>query len=200
MAIGAGVLLFCASGVFMQLQDALNTIGKVRPRSGRSIGGIVRDRFFSFAVVLGAGFFMLVSLVTNAALSGAERFLPAEALPSSIPVWQAVGNLISFVFVTLLFALVYKVLPDAHIDWRHVWFGALITALLFTVGKYLIGLYLGWSSTTSAFGAAGSLVVIMVWVYYSSQILLFGAELTQVFAKRSGAEIVPKRNAERIPC
>jgi membrane protein len=197
--VGVGILFFAASGVFVQLQESLNIIWKVRPKSGRGIWGIVRDRFFSFAVVTGTGFLLLVFLIINAALSWIEEHLAPNALTSDTRVWQAVSNLIALVFITLLFALMYRILPDAHIGWRYVWIGAPITAVLFTAGKYLIGLYLGWSSTTSAFGAAGSLVVILVWVYYSSQVLLFGAEFTRVLAQRNGAEIIPKRNAERIP-
>ncbi len=112
--------------------------------------------------------------------------------------WQVVNDLVSLVLITLLFALIYKVLPDAKIAWRHVWTGAAITAVLFTIGKSLIGFYLGQSSTTSAFGAAGSLVVILIWVYYSAQIILFGAEFTRVLSMKSGLRIVPAENAMRL--
>jgi membrane protein len=195
-AIGAGVLLFGASGVFLQLQGALNKIWKVQAKSGRGVVGVIYDRIFSFAVVAGAGILLLASLIANAVLSGVEQVVPPDAVPGSAYLWQALNNLISFLFITLIFALIYKILPDAFVGWKDVWVGAPLTALLFTAGKYGIGLYLGWSSTTSAFGAAGSLVVILVWVYYSSQILLFGAEFTRVYSEHNGSTIVPKGNAE----
>ncbi len=197
--VGVAVLLFAASGVFAQLQDSLNAIWKVVPKPGRGVLGVVKDRCLSFAVVLGTGFLLLVSLAFSAALSALTRRLAFGALPGGVDFWQIVNEVVSFVFVTLLFALIYKVLPDAKIAWRHVWTGAAVTALLFTVGKSLIGLYLGQSSTTSAFGAAGSLVVILVWVYYSSQLILFGAEFTRVLSVKSGERIVPAENAMRAP-
>jgi membrane protein len=193
--VGIVLLLFGASGVFIQLQDALNTIWKVAPKPDRGIRGIVRDRLLSFMVVLGTGLLLLVSLVISATLAALSKFLTPAALPGGTYLWQGINGLISFLLITLLFALIYKVLPDVRIAWRDVWVGAIVTALLFTLGKYLIGLYLGRSSTTSAFGAAGSLVVILVWVYYSSQLLLFGAEFTRVYANKMGSPLIPTDNA-----
>jgi membrane protein len=196
--VGVVVLLFGASGVFVQLQDSLNTIWKVVPKPGRGVRGVVRDRFLSFAVVLGTGFLLLVSLVFSAGLSALTKHLAADALPGGVQFWQLTNELVSLVFITLLFALIYKILPDAKIAWRHVWTGAAVTAVLFTIGKSLIGFYLGQSGTVSAFGAAGSLVVILVWVYYSAQIILFGAEFTRVLSMKSGLRIVPAENAMRL--
>ncbi len=200
-AIGFLVLFFGASGVFVELQDSLNTIWKVMPRPGRPIREIVRERLLSFTVILGTGFLLLVSLVISAALVALGGiFKPVANLPGGAALWQALNFIISLGIITLLFAMIYKVLPDAEIAWRDVWVGAVITALLFTGGKYLIGLYLGHSSLTSAFGAAGSVILVLSWVYYSSLILLFGAEFTRVFARHSGSPLRPARNAIRVPC
>jgi len=197
--LGIVVLLFGASGVFVQLQDSLNTIWKVVPKPGRGVLGVVRDRFLSFAVVLGTGFLLLVSLVFSAALSVLTRHLASDALPGGMQFWNVANEVMSLVFVTALFALIYKVMPDAKIKWRHVWAGAVMTAVLFTIGKALIGFYLGQSGTATAFGAAGSLVVILVWVYYSSQIILFGAEFTRAYTEQGGTAIVPTEKAMCVP-
>jgi membrane protein len=193
--VGAAVLLFGASGVFLQLQDALNTIWRVAPKPGRGLWIMLRDRLLSFALVLGTGFLLLVSLVVSAGLAAMGSMLRGWSLPGGVLLWQGVHMVLSFTFITLLFALIFKLLPDAKIAWRDVWIGALVTALLFNLGKYLIGLYIGQSGTTSAFGAAASLVLILVWVYYSSQILLLGAEFTRVYANRYGAHVIPADNA-----
>lgn len=198
--IGVAVLLFGASGVFIQLQDALNTIWKVEAKPEGGIWSLVRDRLLSFTVVLGTGFLLLVSLVASAALAALSKYFTPADLPGGAFAWQTLNNLLSFALVTVLFAFIYRVLPDVHVGWRHVWTGALIAALLFTVGKYVIGLYLGRSGTASAFGAAGSLVVILVWVYYSAQILLLGAEVTRSHALYQGAQIEPKANARWKTC
>jgi membrane protein len=190
--IGVVTLLFGASGVFGQLKDAMNTIWGVQPRPGRGIMGIIKDRFLSFTMVLGIGFLLLVSLMISAALSAVQTFFFGDGTGI---VLQIVNFAISLIVITLLFAVIYKVLPDAKIAWRDVWIGAAFTALLFTVGKYLIGVYLGRSSTTSTFGAFGSLVVILLWVYYSAQILFFGAEFTQVYANQYGSRVVPDADA-----
>ncbi len=195
--LGALTLLFGAAGVFGELQDALNTIWEVRPRPGRGVWGFMKARFFSFAMVLGTGFLLLVSLVLTAALAALGGFL-SGALPVLGPVWHGVNFVISFGVITLLFALIFKVVPDVKIAWKDVWVGAALTAFLFTVGKFLLGLYLGRGTVSSAYGAAGSLVVLVVWIYYSAQILFFGAEFTQVYAKRYGSRIVPAEGAEPV--
>ncbi|RYE91664.1 MAG: YihY/virulence factor BrkB family protein [Myxococcales bacterium] len=192
--IGLFVLLFSASGVFGELQDSLNTIWEVEPRPGRGVMGLLRDRFFSFTMVLGVAFLLLVSLVASAGLASLGHGLE-QALPGGKTVWQVLNFVLSLGVVTGLFALIYKVIPDAKVAWRDVGIGAFVTALLFTLGKFAIGLYLGHSTVASAYGAAGSVVVITVWVFYSAQILFLGAEFTQVYAQRRGSRIVPTANA-----
>jgi len=195
--ISLGVLLFGASGVFIQLQDSLNTVWDVQPKPGRGIGEVIKSRFLSFSMVLGIGFFCCWSLVLSAALSAAGAFF-ADLIPGGPTLWQVVNNLVSVAVIALLFGLMFKVLPDAEIRWRDVWVGAIVTSLLFNFGKYLIGLYLGQSGAASSYGAAGSLVIILLWVYYSALILFFGAEFTQVWARRHGEVIQPAPNAELV--
>jgi membrane protein len=190
------MLILGASSVFVQLQEALNTIWGVQRKAGTGWWTTLTDRFWSFTIVLVLGFLLLVSLVLSAGLAALAKLLEPSDLPGSTYLWQALNWLISFGLITLLFALIYKLLPDTQIDWSDVWVGAAVTALLFDIGKYLIGMYLGRSSWISAYGAAGSLVIILLWVYYSSQIFLFGAEFTYVFANHKGKPLIPKENAE----
>jgi membrane protein len=194
--IGIATLLFGASGVFVGLQDALNTIWGVAPRPDLGIWTTIRQRFLSFGMILVIGFVLLVSLVVSAAL-GAVTGAVDQAISSPLLgyVWSAVNFVVSFGVITLLFALIYKVLPDATVAWGDVWIGAGVTALLFTIGKALLSLYLGNAAVASSYGAAGSLIVLLLWVYYSAQILFFGAEFTQVYAKRFGSQIKPTENA-----
>ena len=191
---GIATLLFGASGVFAQLQDGMNTIWEVQPKPGRGIFALIKDRFLSLTMVLGVGFLLLVALVVSAGLAAFGKFL-GGFLPLPEFIMASINFLISFVVITLLFAMIFRYLPDVKISWRDVWFGAAITSFLFTVGKFLLGFYLGRSSTTSAYGAAGSLVLILIWVYYSSQILFFGAEFTQVYANKYGSRIKPDEDA-----
>ena len=173
-ALGFLAILLGASGAFNQLQDALNIIWKVdSTRSFRRVA--LRQRFFSLGLVVATGFLLLTSLVITAFLSAAERFV-GTFIPISIIVLESMNFVFSFVVITLLFALIFKVIPDRIIPWRDVWMGAAVTSILFTVGKVLIGFYLGHSALTSAYGAAASLVIFLIWIYYSAQILLFGAE------------------------
>ncbi|MDY6940569.1 MAG: YihY/virulence factor BrkB family protein [Cyanobacteriota bacterium] len=192
--ISIAVLLFGASGVFAQLQEALNTIWDVKAKPKNGLWNLVRKRILSFSAVLGIAFLLLVSLIISAALSGLNRYA-SHLLPGADFLWQILDTGISFGFITLLFALMYKYLPDVKIQWSDVWVGAAITAALFTIGKFGLGLYLGGGSFGSTYGAAGSLVVVLAWVYYSAQILFFGAEFTQVYARRYGSCIVPDRHA-----
>ena len=195
--IGLAIALFGASGVFGELQDSLNIVWEVQPKPGRGIKGFLRDRFFSFTLVLGVGFMLLVSLVLTAGLSAAGEVF-SSSLPGGELLWQIANFVISFGVITVLFALIFKVVPDVKIAWKDVWVGSIATAALFTLGKFLIGLYLGHSSVGSPFGAAGSVVVLVVWVYYSAQILFFGAELTQVYARMHGSRLEPTKNAVPI--
>ena len=192
--LGTIALVFGASGVFGQLQDALNTIWEVKPKPGQGIWGFIRNRFLSFGMVLGIGFLLLVSMVITTALEAFSGQIN-HWLPMPDFVAKALHFVISFGVITLLFAMIFRFLPDATVKWRDVWVGAMGTALLFTIGKFLIGMYLGRQSTSSAYGAAGSVIVILLWVYYSSLILFAGAEFTQVYARKTGSEIAPSPNA-----
>jgi len=187
-AIGLALitLVFGLWGVFGELQDGLNTIWGVTPKPGRRVRAIVKERFWSFATVVGTGFLLLVSLVVTAWLAAVGTYV-SHLLPAPALALEALNTVISLTVITGAFALIFKLLPDVRIAWRDVWLGAAVTSLLFTIGKFLIGLYLGKSAVASAYGAAGSLVIIVVWVYYSAQILLFGAEFTKVWTKRRGS-------------
>lgn len=187
-------LLLGASGVFGQLQDSLNSIWGVRPKEGRGIWGIIKDRFISFSALLGTAFLLLVSLVISAGLAAIGQWFGGR-LPAPEVVLHFLEFLLSFALITGLFAMMFKLLPDARVAWSNVWIGAGLTALLFTVGKFALGLYLGKSDIGSAYGAAGSLVILLVWVYYSAQIVLFGAEFTQVYANAVGRQISPDEDA-----
>jgi membrane protein len=195
--LGAGALLFGASGVFGQLKDALNTIWEVRARSGGGAMRFIRERLLSFGMVLVIGFLLLVSLLLTTALSAVAKYVDG-VLPFPEGLIGVIGSLISFAMVTALFAAIFKVLPDVRVHWRDVWIGAGATALLFEIGKVLLGLYLGREGAASAYGAAGSLVLVLLWVYYTSLILFFGAEFTQVHAQARGARIEPSENAEPL--
>jgi membrane protein len=192
--VGVVVLLFGASGVFGELQASLNEIWKVAPKPGRGFWGMVQQRFFSFAMVLGVAFLLLVSLLLSALIAGIGGAF-SRALPGGTFVWEAVNFVLSLGIITALFALIFKVLPDAEVGWRDVWAGALVTALLFTIGKFGLGLYLGRASVSSPYGAAGSFIVFVIWVYYAAQILFMGAEFTQVFARHRGRRIEPSAHA-----
>jgi membrane protein len=183
--LGIATLLFAASGVFAQLQQAMNAIWDVPEKKHAGIWGFIRHRFLSFGMVLGTGFLLLISLLLSAAIAGVGQGL-GNRWPALEAIAHSANAVATFVVVTLLFAMMFKFLPDTHVAWRDVWHGALITAVLFTIGKLLIGLYLGKSAVGSAYGAAGSLVVLLLWIYYSAQILFFGAELTHVIAQRRG--------------
>jgi membrane protein len=193
--IGLAVLLFGASGVFGELQAALNHIWGVKPKPGRGIRGFIRDRFFSFSMVMGVAFLLLVSLVVSAAIAALSQHY--RALISMPAVAETLNIVVSLGVTTVLFALIFKFVPDAKITWRDVWVGAAVTAVLFSIGKVLLAWYVGRGATQSAFGAAGSLVALVIWVYYSAQILFLGAEFTQVFATRFGSHIEPAPNAVR---
>ena len=179
--------------VFVELQDSLDLIWRVKPKPGRSlIHGLIRDRLLSFTVVIGSGFLLFVSLIISAVISSLNHFINENLIV--IPFWmlEQINNLISFGIVYVLFAMIYKILPDVHNSWSDVWIGSLITSVLFVLGKYLIGIYIGTSTLSSTYGAAGSLVVLLLWVYYSAQIIFLGAEFTAVYAEKYGSGIKPK--------
>ncbi len=192
--LGIIILLFGATGVFGQLQDGLNTIWEVAPRPGRGIMGIVKTRFLSFIMVFGIGLLLLSSLTVSAGMVAIGAYL-GDRVPGFGMLTQVLNFVISFAVITLLFAMIFKFLPDVKIAWSDVWIGAAATALLFTLGSLLIGIYLGYSKVASVYGAAGSLVILLLWVYYSAQILFLGAEFTQVYANRYGTRFEPTRDA-----
>jgi membrane protein len=178
-------LLFGASGVFIELREALNAMWDAKARSSSGIMGMIKDRLFSFGMVLSVGFLLLVSLLLSAGMAFIEKFF-GNVVPIPAPVLHVFNFILSFVVVSGLFALMFKFVPDTRVEWRDVSVGALGTALLFTVGKFGLGLYLGIASVGSTYGAAGSLVAVIVWVYYSAQIFFFGAEFTHVYAEQRG--------------
>ena len=193
--LGIVTLIFGALGVFNELHNSLNTIWEVKEKETKgffqSIKKIIVDRFLSFTMILGIGFLLLVSLVISAGLSAVQTTI-GNVFPFSEFILQMINLVISIGVITLLFALIYKFLPDAKIAWRDVWLGAFMTAVFFSLGKLLIGVYLGNSAVASSFGAAGSLVLLLVWIYYSAQILFFGAEFTEVYANNYGSKIIPE--------
>ncbi len=192
--ISVGILIFAATGLFVELQDSLNTIWEVQPKPGRAVKTMFRQRFLSFAMVLGIGFLLLVSLVFSAILATVVNYF-SNTLPGTAFVWPLVNFIVGFIVTTVLFGLIFKVLPDVKITWSDVLIGAALTALLFSFGRFLLGQYLGRTSFSSTYGAAGSIVAILVWVNYAAQILFFGAEFTQVYARKYGSQIVPDKNA-----
>ena len=195
--IGVALALFGASGVFGQLQDALNTIWGVKAKPGTGIWGFLRARFLSFAMVAGICFLLLVSLAIEALLKGFSHYVQS-VVPGGIVIALTVYLVFDFAVVVLLFAMIFKFLPDVKIQWRDVWIGAVMTAIFFGIGKWALGLYLSSGAAGSAYGAASSLITLLLWVYYSSQILLFGAEFTQVYADRAGRGVEPAEYAVRI--
>jgi len=195
--IGVVTLLLGASGVVSNLKDSLNTIWEIEPKPGRGIAAFVKKYFFSMSLALAAGFLLLASLAVSAGLAALGDYL-GRVLPGGTALWGTVNVLLSIVVIGLLFAVLFKFLPDARVAWRDVLLGGFFTSVLFTVGEALIGLYLGRTNVGSAFGAAGSLVVVLVWVYYSSMILFFGAEFTQAYARLYGSRIVPDPDAQPV--
>lgn len=187
--VGFASLLVGATTVFGQLQAALNQIWSVKAApAGHAVWSFIRTRLLSLALVLVLGFLLLVSLLIAAALTALHDYL-AHLVPQGASVWRALNLVVTLAVVTLLIALIFKYLPDVRLGWRYVWFGAVVTSSLFGAGRLLIGLYLGHAGIASSYGAAGSLVVFLLWVYYSSLILLFGAKLTELHARRRGAAI-----------
>ena len=196
--VGMGILLFGATGVFASLQDALNTIWEVRPKPGMGFRGWARARFFMLAMVFGMTFLLMISLFVSSIVASVASWM-LQAFPDANIATHLLEFALSFAVTALLFGVMFKTLPDVKLMWTDVWFGAAVTAALFAIGKLLIGVFLGKASFGSAYGAAAPLVVLFLWVYYSSQILLFGAEFTQVYANQYGSRyIVPAEHAEPV--
>lgn len=195
--VGVVVALFGASGIFGQLQEALNKVWGVKPKPGGGIKGFLRTRFLSFGMVGGVCFLLLVSLTLSSMIHLFSDPLK-QVLPGGDVLPLLINLAVDLVVVTLLFALIFKYLPDAKIAWKDVWVGAILTTLLFLMGKWALGLYLGSGSAGSAYGAASALITTLVWVYYSGQILLFGAEFTQVYATQYGSHVEPSEHAVRV--
>jgi membrane protein len=195
--IGIITFFLGATGAFLELQTALNTIWRVKPKAAESwFRVLLLQRLISFGLVVAVGFLLLTSLLVSAALAALYRYM-GDTYPSVAAVWEALNVIVSLGVITLLFAMIYKVLPDVKLAWSDVWVGALVTAGLFTIGKSLIGLYLGTSGLSSSYGAAGSVVVLLVWVYYSSQIILLGAEFTREYVTQFGRRPPPSEFAEK---
>jgi membrane protein len=185
--IGVFVLLLGASGVFCEIQDALNSIWHVNSDGCTGIRSLIKARFLSFGMVLGIGFLLLVSLLLSALLAAATKYL-GGMFPIPTVLFESLDFLLSLLFITVLFAMIFKLLPNTKIAWSDVWIGAALTSLLFTAGKFVIGFYIGKSVSASAYGAAGSLVVVVAWIYYSALLLYFGAEFTRVYARTLGSQ------------
>ena len=196
-SLGIFVALFGASGVFGQLQEALNTIWGVKLKPGAGLWGFVRARFLSFAMVAGICFLLLVSLTVETALRALNSYLKS-ILPGGDIVALVIFLLFDLIVIVLLFAMIFRYLPDARIRWRDVWVGATLTAVLFIIGKFLLGFYLGSGAAGSAYGAASSLITLLLWIYYAAQIVLFGAEFTQVYTNTYGSYVEPEEHAVRV--
>jgi membrane protein len=208
MLIGSALLLVGATTVFGELQDALDRIWRAPRRNKSGLWSLLRARLLSFGMIMGIGFLLMVSLVVSAGLAAVGKLWGAS-LADWVILASIINFLLGFAFTTVVFAMIYKIMPRAKVDWTDVWIGAAVTALLFTSGKFLIGLYIGKSGVTSAFGAAGSLVVVLVWVYYSAQIFLMGAEFTWAYAVTFGsrkeqpvppaAPVIPSQATAKLP-
>ncbi len=181
--------------VFVELQDSLDMIWKVKPKPGQNfIKSLLKDRIKSFGVVIGTGFLLLVSLIISSLISALSSYINKVLVTIPVFLLDSIDIVISILIIFILFGMIFKGLPDVELEWRHVWFGSLVTSVLFVLGKYLIGLYIGQSTLGSTYGAASSLVILLLWVYYSAQILFIGAEFTQVYAEKLGEGIKPSKN------
>ncbi len=197
LIVGIGALLISATVVFSQLKGALNTTFQVKPKPGRMILSVLRDRGLAFLLVLVIAALLIASLIAGSVLAGLGEEAQ-KALPIPPVAFQAVEMLLSALVIMLLFAMVFKYLPDIRIAWRDVWLGAATTAVLFVLGKFGLGIYLGWAGIAGAYGAAGGLILMLLWVYFSTMIFLLGAEFTCAWAERRGRRVEPSKHAERI--
>ncbi len=189
------VLILGASGIFAQLQDALNTVWNVKPNPGQGILPFIRKRISYFLLGLAIGFLLMLSLILSAVVSALSKYR-TDFLPGSAILWENLGFIVSLGLLTFLFGLMFKYVPDVKIAWKDVFVGSVITAILFLFGKFLLGVYISKGSLGSAYGAAGSLVVFLAWVYYSAQIVLLGAEFTQVYSRLYGSKIRPRKHSQ----
>ena len=194
VVISTVVLLFSATGVFTELQDSMNTIWGVKPKPNQGIVGLIRNRLLSLAMVFGVGFLLLVSMFISTTLTGLAQYVIGNSSWFAIVVDVSA----SFLIVTLLFAAIFKFLPDVHLPWRFVWTGAVLTALLFTVGKYGLAMYFKYATPQSAYGAAGSLAAVLIWIYYSAFILFYGAEFTKVWSLKHGHHVIPDGSSVKV--
>jgi membrane protein len=192
--IGILTFLLLVTGAVVELQDNLNIIWKAKPPEGSGFLNFLRTRLVSFALVLGIGFLLLVSLIFDAGLSAFSAYIEPSFSGATV-ILHFVNSLVSFLIAAMLFAMIFKILPNVDITWSDVWTGSLVTGLLFTIGKFLIGYYLGSSNIASSYGAAASIITILLWIYYSALILLFGAEFTKAYAERRGSRSQTKENA-----
>ena len=195
--LGIATILFGATGVFYHVQQIFNKIWEVKPKPKQKMLKLLRDRLFSFGLILVIGFLLLVSLVISAALNAISNWVANHLSESLLFVFNIVDFIVSIGIILVLFAAMFKFLPDVKIKWNDVWAGALLTTVLFVLAKYALGLYFGKSQPGSGYGAAGSIILIMLWVSYSSLVLLFGAEFTRVYAKQTGRVVPPKETAKK---
>jgi membrane protein len=193
--LSVATLLFGATGVFYQLQQILNKMWEVKPKPKQKFLKLVKDRVFSFGLILVIGFLLLVSLVLSAAVTSISKWVSSNISEALVVLFSAIDIILSIGVVTLLFAAIFKFLPDAKIRWKDVWVGAFLTSILFVIAKFLLGLYFGHSNPGSTYGAAGSIILIMLWVSYAGMILLFGAEFTKVYADTYGHKVQPSEAA-----
>lgn len=196
--VGLVTLFLGATGLFLELQTALNFIWRVKPKPDAGIRDFLLQRLISFGLVFAVGFLLLVSLLVSAALAALDTYF-GHRFPAYVVLGQVLNIVVSLGVITLLFAMIYKALPDVKLGWRDVWLGGFVTSVFFTIGKFLIGLYLGTSSMASSYGAAGSVVVLLLWVYYSSQIILLGAEFTRAWVEYGGRAPQPEAFATECP-
>ena len=193
--ISIAVLMLGASGIFAQLQDALNTVWKVKPQPGQGVLIFLRKRLSSFLMVLAIGFLLILSLILSTVVAALSKYR-TDFLPGSQILWENLDFLVSLGLLTFLFGLMFKYVPDVKIAWKDVFVGSIITALLFIFGKFILGIYISKGTLGSAYGAAGSLIVFLAWVYYSAQIILFGAEFTQVYSRMYGSKIRARKHSQ----
>lgn len=198
IGIGVGTLIAGATKVFIEIQDSINAIWGVRAKPKKGWVKLIVDRVLSFSVILGLGFLLIVSLSVNIVIDTVSSTLIEYFPDTTVFFVSLISASFSFFIIAILFAVIFKFLPDAEVKWSYIRIGAIFTTLLFILGKYLIGLYMQYTAPASAYGVAGSLIVILLWIYYTSAILFFGAEFTQVYARKHAGEILPSKYAVRI--